>query len=288
MVPQFTCPCHIQIILSPSCNVPRVEKYRPKQLEELASHEHILSTLTRFIETGKLPHLLFYGPPGTGKTTTVLACARKLFGQSSESLASNVLELNASDDRGIDTVRDQIKTFASTKNIFASQGHGIKLVILDEADAMTSAAQDALRRVIEKYVKHVRFCLICNDISKLTPAIQSRCTLFRFAPLPPAQMRVRLDEVVAAEGLVMTQDGKEAILRISKGDMRKVLNTLQSAAASSSVLDENAIYRCMSLPTPKQVEDALSALFNEDFEPCLTSTPPHTVYQIRCVHLCMV
>ncbi|KAJ1829872.1 Subunit of heteropentameric Replication factor C (RF-C), partial [Coemansia sp. RSA 2703] len=137
-------------------NLPWVEKYRPTSLDELVSQSDIVDTLQRFIDDGKLPHLLFYGPPGTGKTTTILAIARKLYGKN---MGSMVLELNASDDRGIDVIRDQIKTFASTRTVFSS---GLKLVILDEADAMTTPAQAALRRVIEKYTKNVRFCIICN------------------------------------------------------------------------------------------------------------------------------
>ena len=178
-------------------NLPWVEKYRPDMLEEVVSHDHIVDTLNRFIEKGSLPHLLFYGPPGTGKTTTILACAAKLFGGSKDNMYSNVLELNASDDRGIDVVRTMIKSFATTKNMFDSGK--LKLIILDEADSMTNTAQDALRRVIEKYVQHVRFCLICNDIGKLTPAIQSRCTVFRFFPLSKEAMMTRLDIVLQHE-----------------------------------------------------------------------------------------
>merc|ERR1712096_489776 len=149
--------------------LPWVEKYRPSSLEEVVSQDNIVQTLERLVASEKLPHLLFYGPPGTGKTSTILAIAKKMYGQN---LSQMVLQLNASDDRGIDVVRNQIKEFSSTRMVFSS-AH--KLIILDEADAMTSDAQMALRRVIEKYTKNVRFCIICNYVSKIIPALQSRC-----------------------------------------------------------------------------------------------------------------
>ena len=138
-------------------NLPWVEKYRPNALQELISHEDIIKTIRKFISQDKLPHLLFYGPPGTGKTSTILACAKEIY--SPKQFNSMVLELNASDDRGINVVRNQILSFASTRTIFNS---GYKLIILDEADAMTNDAQNALRRIIEKYTENVRFCMICN------------------------------------------------------------------------------------------------------------------------------
>ena len=162
--------------------LPWVEKYRPKEMSDLVSHEQIIGTITKLIDAGKLPHLMLYGPPGTGKTSTILACAHKLYGKH---FSSMVLELNASDDRGIDVVREQIKEFASTRQMFSSAP---KLIVLDEADNMTNPAQFALRRVIEKFTRNARFCIICNYASKIIPALQSRCTRFRFAPLSKEQV----------------------------------------------------------------------------------------------------
>lgn len=186
-------------VVGSSSSLPWVEKYRPATLDELISHADIIATISTFINAGKLPHLLFYGPPGTGKTSTVLACARQLYGPKFRSM---ILELNASDDRGIDVVREQIKNFASTRKIF---DRGFKLIILDEADAMTQIAQAALRRVIEKYTRNVRFCIICNYVGKIIPALQSRCTRFRFGPLERAQIETRLDYVIAQEKWVLFQ-----------------------------------------------------------------------------------
>ncbi|KAI9315900.1 P-loop containing nucleoside triphosphate hydrolase protein [Dichotomocladium elegans] len=240
--------------------LPWVEKYRPKSLDDVVSHADITSTIETFIDSNQLPHLLFYGPPGTGKTSTILACARKLYGEKYKSM---VLELNASDDRGIDVVREQIKNFASTRTMFNS---GFKLIVLDEADSMTSAAQAALRRVIEKYTRNVRFCIICNYVSKIIPAIQSRCTRFRFAPLELEQVNERLQTVIRTEWQVVniTEDGKRALLRLSKGDMRRALNILQACHSAYEVVDETAIYNCTGNPHPEDISTIVDWLLSED------------------------
>lgn len=186
----------------------------------------------------RLPHLLLYGPPGTGKTSTILALARKIYG--SKNVRQMVLELNASDDRGIDVVREQIKTFASTRQIFANTASSsvssiaaYKLIILDEADAMTSTAQMALRRIMEKYTANTRFCIIANYTHKLSPALLSRCTRFRFSPLKEADIRVLVDKVIDEENVKIDQAATEALIKLSKGDMRRALNVLQACHASS-------------------------------------------------------
>ncbi|VDP94054.1 unnamed protein product [Echinostoma caproni] len=200
----------------------RIEKYRPNSLEELISHGDISKTISRFIDQGRLPHLLFYGPPGTGKTSTILAACKALYAP--KEMSSMVLELNASDARGINVVREQVLSFASTKTLFAGK---FKLVILDEADSMTKDAQNALRRIIEKFTENTRFCLICNYLSKIIPAIQSRCTKFRFAPVPFTQMSKRLEEIALNENVSLIDEGKKAIYRFTTGDMRKAINLLQ-------------------------------------------------------------
>jgi replication factor C subunit 3/5 len=172
------------------------------------------------------------------------------------------LELNASDARGIDVVRNEIKEFAGTRQLWSK---GIKLVILDEADAMTSDAQFALRRVIEKYTKNTRFCLICNYVSKIIPALQSRCTRFRFAPLARDQIQGRLEEVAASEGVELTPTGKDAILRLSGGDMRRVLNLLQSTSMSSTIVDEESVYLTSGAPLPSDMKIILDLLLNASF-----------------------
>lgn len=216
----------------------RVEKYRPESLEDVSGHQDILATINKFVETNRLPHLLLYGPPGTGKTSTILALARRIYG--TKNMRQMVLELNASDDRGIDVVREQIKTFASTKQIFTMNTTGTttsiatyKLIILDEADAMTSTAQMALRRIMEKYTANTRFCVIANYTHKLSPALLSRCTRFRFSPLKEPDIRVLVDKVIDEENVTITPEATEALVKLSKGDMRRALNVLQACHASS-------------------------------------------------------
>ncbi|KAL7752793.1 Subunit of heteropentameric Replication factor C (RF-C) [Sorochytrium milnesiophthora] len=249
--------------------LPWVEKYRPKVLSELVSHENITSTIEKFIDEGRLPHLLFYGPPGTGKTSTILACARKMFGPNYKNMTLEaVVFLNASDERGIDVVREQIKNFASTRTIFSA---GFKLIILDEADAMTQAAQAALRRVIEKYTRNVRFCIICNYVSKIIPAIQSRCTRFRFQPLEKEQIELRLQHIYENEHINIAPSATEALLRLSGGDMRRALNILQARANSAyDYIDEDKIYTTTGSPLPSDIESIAASLFVDDFAQAVT------------------
>lgn len=270
-----------------------MEKYRPSSLDEILAHQHITATCTyvlltvveKFVEANQLPHLLFYGPPGTGKTSTIMALAARLYGKS---FKNHVLELNASDDRGIDVVRGQIKAFASTRNMFSMQQDTFKLIILDEADAMTQAAQAALRRstyhalmaVMEQYTRNVRFCIICNYVNKIIPAIQSRCTRFRFAPLEAAQVERRIDSVMAAEKYARTADprchvepaAKQAILQLCQGDMRRALNILQACHAANDRIDEDSVYNCTGHPHPKDIETAFQAMLQQEFTTAYQST----------------
>lgn len=241
--------------------IPWVEKYRPKSLDELISHKDIITTINRFVSENRLPHLLLYGPPGTGKTSTILAVAKQMY--TPKQFNSMVLELNASDDRGIGIVRGQILSFASTRTMFGSGG--VKLVILDEADAMTQDAQNALRRVIEKFTENVRFCIICNYLSKIIPAVQSRCTRFRFGPLTTEQMMPRLDYIIQEENVVVSQNGREALVRLANGDMRKVLNILQSATMAWDEVDEECVYTCCGHPLRKDIENIIHWMLNDNF-----------------------
>ena len=178
------------------------------------------------------------------------------------------MQLNASDDRGIGVVRDQVKNFAATQNIFSKQP---KMIILDEADAMTSDAQFALRRIIEKYTSNARFCLICNYVSKIIPALQSRCTRFRFAPLKRAQIEDRLRYIVDKEGLTASEDGIRGILRLAQGDMRRVLNILQATAMSSGEVTQATVYATTGDPLPSDIKAAATALLNAPFSEALST-----------------
>ncbi|KAF6167418.1 hypothetical protein GIB67_013293 [Kingdonia uniflora] len=246
--------------LVPKAATPWVEKYRPQSLADVAAHRDIVDTIDRLTSEKKLPHLLLYGPPGTGKTSTILAVARKLYGPQYHNM---ILELNASDDRGIDVVRQQIQDFASTQSLSFGVKADVKLVLLDEADAMTKDAQFALRRVIEKYTKSTRFALICNHVNKIIPALQSRCTRFRFAPLDSTHVTERLKFVIEAEGLNVDESGLKALVRLSNGDMRKALNILQSTHMAYQHITEEAIYLCTGNPLPRDIEQISCWLLNE-------------------------
>ena len=210
--------------------LPWVEKYRPKQIDYIISHQEIILSLKKFIEMKTLPHLLFFGPSGSGKTSTIKCCANEIYGQYMDCM---ILELNASNERGIDTVRTKIKNFVSNQNsIFLPPEirNIFKLVILDEIDSMTVEAQGMLRQTIEKNSKTTRFCLICNDIDKINIALQSRCALYRFAPLNNKDMEKRLNEICNVEKIKYNTNAMDAIIKISKGDMRAAINTLQHVA----------------------------------------------------------
>ncbi|XVE95516.1 hypothetical protein REPUB_Repub02eG0104200 [Reevesia pubescens] len=253
---------------------PWVEKYRPQSLADVAAHRDIVDTIDRLTSENRLPHLLLYGPPGTGKTSTILAVARKLYGAQYHNM---ILELNASDDRGIDIVRQQIQDFASTQSFSFGAKSSVKLILLDEADAMTKDAQFALRRVIEKYTKNTRFALICNHVNKIIPALQSRCTRFRFAPLDPIHVTERFKHVIEAEGLDVPDSGLEALVRLSNGDMRKALNILQSTHMASQQITEEAVYLCTGNPLPKDIEQISYWLLNEAFAESFKRIHPNFV-----------
>ncbi|PNW75459.1 hypothetical protein CHLRE_12g527300v5 [Chlamydomonas reinhardtii] len=238
-------------------DAPWVEKYRPKKLDDVAAHKEIIDTIKRLTVENRLPHLLLYGPPGTGKTSTILAVARQIYGNS---LANMTLELNSSDERGIGVVRQEIQDFASTRSVFSNK---FKLIILDECDAMTQDAQAALRRVIEKYTRNARFCLICNYVSKIIPALQSRCTKFRFAPLSPQFVRERLQYVADIEKMKLGPGGLDAVVQLGSGDMRRSLNILQSCHMAFDTVDQSAVYTCTGNPLPADIERVLTWLLND-------------------------
>ncbi|KAF4507219.1 hypothetical protein G6O67_005882 [Ophiocordyceps sinensis] len=273
-------------------SLPWVEKYRPATLDDVSGHQEILATINKFVDSNRLPHLLLYGPPGTGKTSTILALARRIYGASN--LRQMVLELNASDDRGIDVVREQIKTFASTKQIFSMgtsvKGAAFKLIILDEADAMTNTAQMALRRVMEKYTANARFCIIANYSHKLSPALLSRCTRFRFSPLKEGDIRTLVEKVVDEENVKIGAEAVDALIKLSKGDMRRALNVLQACHASSTPLRPRGapktpeseirretitmetIYNCIAAPPPEAINEIMATLLKtSDVTSCLST-----------------
>ncbi|KXH67963.1 replication factor C [Colletotrichum salicis] len=264
---------------------PWVEKYRPKTLSDVTAQDHTVMVLQRTLQASNLPHMLFYGPPGTGKTSTVLALAKELYGP--EMIKSRVLELNASDERGISIVREKVKDFARMQLTNPTNEYKkrypcppFKIIILDEADSMTQDAQSALRRTMETYSKITRFCLICNYVTRIIDPLASRCSKFRFKSLDQTNTKKRLEDISENEGVQLEDGAVDALIKCSEGDLRKAITFLQSAARLVGVGEKDAAGGdAMDVDkkpiTVKIIEDIAGVIPDKTIDTLISAIRPH-------------
>lgn len=235
------------------------ERYRPETLDEVIGHRNIVERLKAFVEEESVPNMLFAGPAGTGKTTSAIALAKDLYG---DEWKQNFMETNASDDRGISVVRNEIKNFARTKSVNAD----FKIIFLDESDALTPDAQQALRRTMEKYSNACRFILSCNFSSKIIEPIQSRTAVFRFNRLDEEGVKDYLNRIEEGEDLELKESGINALIKVSGGDLRKVTNVLQAASISESKITEELVYEISASLKPDEVKEILNKALDGNFK----------------------
>lgn len=235
------------------------EKYRPETFEEIKGQKDIVRRVKAFVENKNMPHLLFAGPAGIGKTTLSLVTVKQLYG---DTWRENFLELNASDERGIDVVRVKVKEFARTKSI---GNVPYKIIYLDECDALTKEAQQALRRTMENYTQTCRFILSCNYSSKIIEPIQSRCAVFRFKPLDKSELYEIMDNISTREKLKLDEKAKDALVEVSEGDCRKLENIMQSCAVLSGKITEEIVFEVAAFARPKEIIEILELCVKQDF-----------------------
>lgn len=247
-------------------NIPWVEKYRPKSLGQIKSHEKIIHGIRKYIQKDSIPNCIFYGPSGIGKTSTILAFIKEHYGKDSEIMTINI---NGSDDKGIDVIRELIKSFVLKTNFdsLTEKKRKHKIILIDEADSLTYDAQFSLGSVIESSVESARFCLTCNLSYKIIGALQSRCISYRFQPIDELKHLEHLKNICCKENVKITDKTLKHLVTNSNGDMRKSLNTLQCLAYTfkNSVINIEKLYKSICCPTPKEKKELVNTIINNNF-----------------------
>jgi len=243
-------------------NLPWVEKYRPTKLEDIVGNENAIQQFKVIAKNGNIPHMILAGSPGTGKTTSIICLAKILLGQE---FRNAFLELNASDERGIEVIRSKISMFCKKKVTLPENIH--KIIFLDDVDSMTSTAQHALRRIIELHSSTTRFVMACNTSTKIIEAIQSRCSVIRFARVEEEAMRKRLVEICLQENDTKYDDaGLMLLIASSNGDMRKCINNLQSVVITYDVINEETVRNIIDEPNNAVIENLIAYCFENKFD----------------------
>lgn len=235
-----------------------VEKYRPQTISDVVGQDDITQQLSGYVSQGEIPNLLFSGGAGIGKTTSAVALAKEIYGEDWE---EHFLELNASDNRGIDVVRDRIKSFA--RSSFGNVEH--RIIFLDESDSLTADAQSALRRTMEQFSDNVRFILSCNYPGQIIDPIQSRCAVFKFSPIKDEKIRGHIKSIADEEGIEITSDGLDAIVYTANGDMRTAVNALQGTGVLDETVTEDVVYRVTSTPRPDEIKSMIEMAIEGEY-----------------------